>query len=227
MPLNDPTSIVEGATGRALIFLRMYNYTKNSTFLDIAAEYIANTMKHISSAPASASYFVGYGGIYIVAAQIAQMQNNKNEMDKYLADLVGVFEDVDVAIKNGDKTSSKYKIDMMDGCLMTGLSGLLYSGILSNEYFGESTINNEYITDLGHYLISMGLSTAQSAGDNSGILLYKFGYEAGCYLPGSAEGNGGAIKMLLEAYRRGYIPDLMTNKTYHDAIENTLNWFVS
>eukprot|EP01084_Bolivina_argentea_P005832 11006_1 len=226
IPLNDPTSIVEGATGRALIFLRMYNYTQNKTYLNTAASYIANTMKHIANMPATASYMVGHSGVYIVAAQIAQQQNNANDMKKYIANLVDVFSDVNTAIINGDKTSPKYKFDMTDGCDMTGLGGLLYSGILSNKYFGKTTISNEYITNLAHYLVILGLDTAKAAGVNKEILLYKFGYEAGCYVPGASEGNGGTVKMLLEAYYHGYVPDLMTNKTYHDAIMNTLNWFI-
>merc|ERR1719242_45159 len=115
---------------------------------------------------------------------------------------------------------------MEDGNDMTGLGGLLYSGVLSNEYFGKSTISNGYISNLAHYLIELGLDTAKAAGTDKKILLFKFAYEAGCYLPGSAEGSGGTTKMLLEAYRRGYVPDLMTNQTYHDAIMNTLDWFV-
>eukprot|EP00483_Globobulimina_turgida_P013619 UN13645 len=33
--------------------------------------------------------------------------------------------------------------------------------------------------------------------------------------------------MLLEAYNRGYVPDLMSNKTYKNALQRTINWFVS
>ena len=186
----------------------------------------------------------GSPGIYLVAAQIAEQQNNANEMNTFLgmvisdflqnqqsknvesANLVEIFEDVDNAIKNRRNKSSKFKIDMEDGIQMTGLGGFLYAGILANEYFGNHTISDEYITNLAHYEVELGLKTAKAAGTDKQILLYKFAYEADCHLPGSAEGSGGATKMLLEAYRRGYVPDLMTNKTYHDAIMNTLDWFV-
>ncbi len=52
------------------------------------------------------------------------------------------------------------------------------------------------------------------------------GTNSGCYLPGSAEGSGGVIKVLLEA--SAFIPDLMDGKsTYFNAVKNTLDYLVS
>eukprot|EP01084_Bolivina_argentea_P256622 432112_1 len=223
IPANDATSIYKGATGRALIFLRMYNYTNNQTHLNIAAQYMRNTMNNMNTTLLTPAYIAGYSGIYIVAAQLAQMQNKQNETLKYLVDLRGIFEDVDTAIQRNDNYSPKYKFNMQEGNLFTGLSGLLYTGILTNQYFGRDTIDDQYIVNLAHYIINLGLQI--SAAYNKTYMLFTFS-NSGCLLPGSAEGSGGVVKILLEAYNKGYISDLMSNKTYFDAITNTLDWFV-
>ena len=52
------SSIVEGAAGRGLIFLRMYNYTRNETHLALAAQYIDAALKELRNDNV-ASYFGG------------------------------------------------------------------------------------------------------------------------------------------------------------------------
>lgn len=216
-------SIVEGAAGRALIFLRMYNYTKNASDLSTASEYINTAIKDLKIGEQYPSYFAGRTGVYIVAAQIAKFQGNENDVTAYLNQLKAIFEDVQQAINTNASTSSVYKFDMTDGCIMTGLGGLLYGGMLTNEYFGINTIDHGYIQNLSYYLIQIGEELGQQF--NTDILAYKFNYDTSCFLPGSAEGNGGVIKMLLEAYNKGYLPDLLTK--YKTQIQNTLDWFVS
>ena len=173
----------------------------------------------------SPSYFVGVTGNYILAAQLAKIQNNNADLSKYLNQIQTIFDDVQDAINMNLSRSSQYDFDMTDGCIMTGLGGLLYSGMLINEYFGANTINNGYIVNISHYLIDIGLE--YGAKYNVDYVAYKFKFEPGCYIPGSSEGTGGVIKMLLEAYNRGYVPDLMTNNYYKTAIQNTLTWFTS
>ena len=59
MPPDVPASIVEGSGGRGLIFQWMYNYTQ----LKVT---VIN----------SPSYFVGITGNYILAVQLAKIQNS-------------------------------------------------------------------------------------------------------------------------------------------------------
>ena len=73
-PEQDPTSIVEGFAGRALMFLRLYNNTNNASYLTLANEYIASALARMDRAPKTPSYFVGLTGVYVVAAQIEQIQ---------------------------------------------------------------------------------------------------------------------------------------------------------
>eukprot|EP01084_Bolivina_argentea_P060263 110121_1 len=218
-------SIVVGAAGRSLIFLRMYNYTNNASYLTLAEEYINTAIKQLPRSDNSPSYFGGRTGVYIVAAQVANFQKDTNKLNQYLTEIKDIFADTQDAINNNRSKSNKYGFDMTDGILMSGLGGLLYSGILVNEYFGKNTINSQYIVNVSHYLIEIGLDLGAQFKED--FLVYKFDYDTSCFLPGSAEGNGGVIKMLLEAYYRGYVPDLMTNTQYKTAIQNTINWFVS
>jgi len=218
-------SIVEGAAGRALIFARLFNYTKNETYLSMAQEYINGALKEVNVGRQYPSYFAGRTGVYIVAAQIAKFQGNTDNVNAYLGQVRNVFEDVQNAINTNSSSSKMYGLDMTDGCIMTGLGGLLYSGMLVNEYFGANTVNHGYIANLTYYLIAIGQDLASQF--NEDFLVYKFNYDSSCFLPGSAEGNGGVIKMMMEAYSRGYVPELFSNDAYKVPIQNTLNWFLS
>ena len=222
---NHGASIVEGAAGRSIVFLRMYNYTRNASYLTTASEYINTAIKDLKFGEQSPSYFAGRTGVYIVAAQIAKFQGNSNDEKAYLAQITDIFEDVQDAINTNSSTTKTYKFDMTNGCIMTGLGGLLYGGILVNEYFGANTIDHSYIQNLSYFLIDIGESLGQQF--NEDILIYEFTYQPTCFVPGSAEGNGGVVKMLLEAYNRGYVTDLLTNTKYKTLIQNTLNWFLS
>ncbi len=80
------------------------------------------------------------------------------------------------------------------------------------------------MTVVAHYIIDFGISAGNSQGNN--YMMFNDPFNSGCYLPGSAEGSGGVIKVLLEA--SAFIPDLMDGKsTYFNAIKNTLDYLVS
>eukprot|EP01084_Bolivina_argentea_P040567 74952_1 len=228
-PKSSASNIISGATGRSLMFLRMYNYTQNISYLNIASEYMDNAI-HSLDLPHGAytSYLGGDIGVYIVAAQLAKIKNNTQNVLKYLNQINDIFSDVNNAINTNCSISPKYGYDMFDAEVCSGLSGLLYSQMLVCEYFGMNAISNitDYMINLSHYLIEIGLQRAKQY--NKNYLIYQMPWthepQNKCYLSGGCDGTAGVIKMLLEAYNRGYVVDLMTNNKYISAITNTLNW---
>eukprot|EP01084_Bolivina_argentea_P281534 481713_1 len=235
IPATQPSNIVNGAAGRSLLFLRMFNYTHNISYLNIATEYINNAINSLNLSGSNQvypSYFGGPVGVYVVAAQIAKFKNNTNNIQIYLNKIQDIFKDVNTAINNNLSLSPKYGYDMFDAAIASGLGGLLYVEMLIIEYFGLHSIPNitKYISNLSHYLIDIGLKRAKEM-YNVNYLIYQMPWNHQhnhtCYLSGAADGIGGVVKMLLEAYNRGYVPDLMVNNKYKTAITNTLNWEVS
>ncbi len=106
-------------------------------------------------------------------------------------------------------------------------TGLLWNAMFINQHFNQTIIDMDSMTVVTHYFIDFGISAGNSQGNNYMMFNDPFmGTNSGCYLPGSAEGSGGVIKVLLEA--SSFIPDLMDGKsTYFKAIKNTLDYLVS
>ena len=226
-PASSPFSVSQGSAGRGLLFLRLYYYTKNNSYLTLAQQYIDVALLELNKfSPSHTSFFNGFNGVYTVAAQLAFMKKNTTAFNQYISNIIDIVDDVNTAIISGQSISPKYGFDMKDCGQWTGLSGLLYNIILINDIFDNSTlIDDKYIINLAYHLIQVGLDFA--AENNVNYLAYYTGWNHRCYLVGNGEGTGGVIRTIMQTYQHGYISDLFDNDTILTAIITTMDWLVS
>ena len=214
-----------GSSGRGIIHLRLYNYTKNETYLNIANEYVTHALGLLPSKPSSGSYMYGNIGVWTIKAIIEDIQGNSNEMNTYLGYITKQFSNINTAIINGESKSSD-GIDLTDCSLNTGIAGMLYNGLLLNSYFMKDIIDPYYISNLTFYIINVGIQTGESLNTN---YLQWTTFIKGCYLWGPGHGSAGEVHTLFIAYHMypTLLADLFSNQKYYNALKNTLDFYVS
>ena len=222
-PLDDPSSIANGASGRALIFLRMYYYTNNASYLNIANEYMANSLNYVDINDRKySSFMLGLNGVYTAAIQVYNAMNNNEMVNEYIAKVTAIYDDVCDGI-GGNIYSPKYNYSLNDGGFFTGLSGLLYNGMLLNKLIdGKEIISRECLSNISYYLIELGIETSKEY--NTSYMLYECGFYANCFMIGSGDGVGGVMRQLFVSYLEGYLTNITQ---YYDYIKSTMDWLVS
>ena len=224
-PTDDPSDIYQGAAGRGQLFLRLYINTQNTSYLNLAKEYIEAALNHINTDNKEISYMMGNVGIYTITTLYYNIINDENNVNKYLIQVMDIFNDINTAIINGDETSPKYKFSMSNVGYFTGIAGLLYDGIFLNQYFKTEMVNNTILINIVHYLLDVGIEAGSKQGHD--YMIFEDGFLPGCYLVGAGEGIGGVLRTVFEAYYNGIVTDIFINKKYEEAITNTLKFLVS
>merc|ERR1719464_1684036 len=69
-------NIFSGSAGRAQMHLRLYNHTKNETYLSIANAYIQHALSLLPNRVTYASYMFGHSGVWTLAAIIEGIYGN-------------------------------------------------------------------------------------------------------------------------------------------------------
>eukprot|EP01084_Bolivina_argentea_P278211 475178_1 len=225
-PLDQPrtTSVADGSSGRALIFFRMYYYTNNRTYLNIATEYLNNSLTYLDTNNHQfSSYMFGLNGVYTTAIQIYYTLNNTDKVNEYINKVNDLYNDICIGIHQNMQYSPKYNYSLHYGGFFTGISGFFYNGILLNMLMDNITIiNHECMSNLGYYLIKLGIQ--QRAKYNTPYMIYETGFVPNCYLVGSGDGVGGVLRQIFLGYLTGYLPEL---NTYYSDIKITLDSLVT
>eukprot|EP01099_Mayorella_cantabrigiensis_P004319 TRINITY_DN3243_c0_g1_i1.p1 TRINITY_DN3243_c0_g1~~TRINITY_DN3243_c0_g1_i1.p1 ORF type:complete len:479 (+),score=95.21 TRINITY_DN3243_c0_g1_i1:34-1437(+) len=218
-PFNESDTdytMFTGQGGRAFFFLRLYHYAESSDkkllYLERAQEYIETSLDLLSELQQSGNYderyvsfFEGKVGTYAVASMIYQLAGNEEQSQYYLNQVVKVF---------ALTTSSDYNE------LDCGHAGLIYTGLLVNNFFQQKIISDEDFLRVGQILMDQGISNAKSTGVD--YLWWTNPWFPDIIFPDSSHGISGILYLLLS------IPSpIYSNSTYLDWITSTLNYLVS
>eukprot|EP01083_Nonionella_stella_P076679 209084_1 len=216
--------VFAGSAGRAQIYLRLYNYTRNETYLSIANDYIQNALSLLPSTPIYASYMKGNTGVWILASIIEGILGHSAQQTTYLNSLRRTFEAVRHAIMAGNDTAGG--IDLTKCGLDEGLSGMLYGALLVNKYYESDIITTDIISNLTFYILDYGIKTGQSLHTN--YLQYECPFIQDCYLYGAGHGATGVMNTIYSAYHQypRELADVFNNRKYYDVLKNTLDFYI-
>lgn len=231
-------NIYGGSAGRAVMFGRLYyQYSTtgnvNSTYLDLAGEYITTAISLLPTKQYYAAYMSGHVGVWTIKAGVDLLQGNINGFIQYLGLVNKTFENVDKAIKQGLNTSQDgINMTLLD--METGSIGMVHDGTLINSVYdpvlyndSETIIDPQVIANIAFYVMDVAIETGQSL--NTDYLQREFTFLAGCYLYGTNHGPTGLIHTFIRAYL--LYPDIMkplfSNSKYYTALKNTLDFYLT
>mmetsp|Transcript_24968 Transcript_24968/g.30407 ORF Transcript_24968/g.30407 Transcript_24968/m.30407 type:complete len:217 (-) Transcript_24968:47-697(-) len=170
------------------------------------------------------SFMLGLNGVYTAAIQVYNGMNNSEMVNEYIDKVIGIYDDVCGGIGGDNIYSPKYKYSLNDAGFFTGLSGLLYNGMLLNKLIdGKEIISRECLSNISYYLIELGIETSKEY--NTSYMLYECGFYANCFMIGSGDGVGGVMRQLFVSYLEGYLTNI--SQYYYDYIKSTMDWLVS
>ncbi|ETO26890.1 hypothetical protein RFI_10244, partial [Reticulomyxa filosa] len=170
-------SVFTGLAGRAQLFLRVYLYTNNDTYLQLSKQYITTALQTLPQKQEYSSYFYGHVGVWTVASMISYLYNDSDGVMTYWKNIQNTFAEVNTAIETKEYNSTPF--DLSVDALDQGLSGLLYTGMLLNEWFAEQVIDPNVLKNITYFIISSGVATGQALGHD--WLMYQTPNVPGCY----------------------------------------------
>lgn len=202
-------TVFSGVGGRALILLKLFSATSNSTYLSMAKDYVHDMESKllVQETKDLISGFVGFMwsrvGMWCVSALYADMVNDTETVKKRLKDINDLFE----------KDEGKY--DDFDA----GRAGLLFAArfLRSNIHpKGQPKISEALLRKVALSIIQRGYETGVTNGHT--YLQWHGPNDSGLWL-GQSHGTAGVIQQLVET-----VPDLFReNVTARKFIEVTLD----
>ena len=203
-------NIFSGLAGRANIYLRVFQHTRNASMLKIATEYIDHALSILPDVnnQEHASYMSGNIGVWFLRSQIDKENDDWKSMDHYLNLIHQTFQSVDSAIMNNKSVASNGLNVNADCTLDTGLSGMLYGALLVNTLSLREVIDRDVIAHLVYHILDIGIVTGERL-QTDYLQYYSF---EDCYLYGPGHGSSGYVSICSISYD---IPHGPTNTHTH------------
>ena len=181
----DAATVFEGLGGRALMYLRLYDRTKDKTYLDTAQDYIDSALLYIDTIPNEYVGFLwGKTGVYCVAAVLYSLRGDEDGSKAMIQQVQNIFD------KASDDSYAKY--DDFD----SGRAGLLYAANFLKEYFSSESevITRSSIVAVANATVQRG--KALSTDPNKSYLEWISPNDGGRWL-GQSHGSAGVLCQLL------------------------------
>jgi hypothetical protein len=126
-------TVYGGSGGMAMILLRLYLNTKNTTYLTLSMEYIKTAISLTHPNLNAVGFMEGYSGVYVLAAIIYAESGDTTNSKLYISQF---------------QQAVKYSMAAPDCTYLTGQAGVLMGAAMLNNYFGPSTIARSDIVSL-------------------------------------------------------------------------------
>lgn len=203
----DDVTVFTGTGGRALMFLRLYDRSKDAEYLDMANQYIATSLANVGRIQEDIVGFLwGRTGVYSVAAVLASLRGNETEAQSYIAEVQSIFD--------RSVSDSYAKWDDFDA----GRAGLLYAASFLGAHFGTDVIQRESIVAVAEATIARGKALSS---DPDSYLQWLSPNDGGKWL-GQSHGQAGVLTSLLD------VPEVMAAGTEsRRLVEGTLDYIVA
>ena len=206
-------TVFSGVGGRALILLKLFSATSNSTYLELAKPYVKDMESKLFAQEAKdmATGFVGFMwsrvGMWCVSALYADLTNDTETVKKRLKDINDLFE------------KDKGKYDDFDA----GRAGLLYAArfLQSNiEPKGEAKVSDDLLRKVAISIIQRGHETGLQNGHT--YLQWHGPNDSGLWL-GQSHGTAGVIQQLVETVPDLFRENATANKLVRDTLDNVVS----
>ena len=206
----DSPEVFNGVAGRALIFMRLYDRSKNTTYLMEAQQYMDTALSNVDKISKDYVGFLwGKTGVYSVAAVLATLRGEESTAKEMISNVQNIFDQAT------DDSFAKY--DDFD----SGRAGLLFAAkFLQNFYDKHSNggeakteiISRSSITAVANAIVERGIKGSQ----DPSILEWKSPMDGETWL-GQSHGSAGVLTQLLD------IPELLEKGSKsRELIINTL-----
>ena len=181
-------TVFSGVGGRALILLKLFSATSNSTYLELAKPYVKDMESKLFAQEAKdmVTGFVGFMwshvGMWCVSALYADLTNDTETVEKRLKDINDLFE------------KDKGKYDDFDA----GRAGLLFAArfLQANiEPKGSPKVSDDLLRKVALSIIQRGHETGLQNGHT--YLQWHGPNDSGLWL-GQSHGTAGVIQQLVE-----------------------------
>jgi lantibiotic modifying enzyme len=192
-------TVYGGSGGMAMVLLRLYLNTKNTTYLTLSMEYIKTAIA-ITRPSQDVGFLEGYSGVYGLAAIIYAASGDKTNSQLYINQFLQVV---------------KSSLNVADCTYLGGKAGVLMGANLLNNYFGASTIPRSDIVNLAYQMLQEGVHSGQK------YLSYVSADFGNLVLWGEGHGSSGVINQFLD------IPEITSNQTALTLLKNTIDYYVS
>lgn len=184
----DTADVFTGTGGRAYMFLRLFQLTKNATYLETAHDYITTSLNKIDTID---SHYVGFlwgkTGVYSLAAVISSLRGDSETAATYVSAVQSTF---DRAV---DDNNVPY--DDFD----SGRAGLLYAGQFLAKFYARDVISRSSVVAVAQATIARGQALSAEADSYCEWISPNDGEK---WL-GQSHGSAGVLHALLE------VPELM------------------
>ena len=210
----DSVEVFSGVAGRALMWMRLYDRTGNSSYLSTAQAYMDTSLAHVNSITNDYVGFLwGKTGVYSVAAVLATIQGDNDLATSMIQQVQRLF---DLA-----KDDSFAKYDDYD----SGRAGLLFAAKFLQTFYDEQN-KDGHATDVitRSSIVAVANATVQrgkALSRDPAYLEWISPNDGGKWL-GMSHGSAGVLSQLLD------VPELLQEGSEtRELIKGTLDHIVS
>ncbi|ETO29404.1 hypothetical protein RFI_07715 [Reticulomyxa filosa] len=126
-------------------------------------------------------------GVWTIASIISNLTNNAANVSHYLKNIQDTFSEVNTAIVTGAYNSTSF--DLYIEGIDEGLSGMLFAGMLVNEWYGKIIVDPNMMKNISYFIIQRGMASGEMFGHD--WMMFENPNLPGCYDWGMGHGNGG------------------------------------